>query len=264
MPHLEEALLRIRRRDSRLTDFAYRAGKALLHADLPAPKALYEPLYYLRRGSRNASDWAAQKLYYQPMFRARCESCGDGLQLYLGIPYLYGDLRMRVGANCKINGVTSFVAGKVLDRPTLTLGDNTNIGYGVVISVSESITLGHNVRVADRCFITDNPGHPLDAKDRREGLPPPREAIRPVVIEADVWLGTGVTVLPGVTIGRGSVIGAGSVVTRDVPPYTFAAGNPAKPVRALAANDVPPNAEAEDADPNAPPFSPELHHALAA
>lgn len=51
------------------------------------------------------------------------------------------------------------------------------------------------------------------------------------VIEADVWIGEGVRIRAGVRIGIGSVIGAGSVVTRDVPPYTIAAGVPCRPIR---------------------------------
>lgn len=50
------------------------------------------------------------------------------------------------------------------------------------------------------------------------------------VIESDVWLGFGAVVLTGVTIGRGSVVAAGSVVTKDIPPYSIAAGVPAKVV----------------------------------
>jgi acetyltransferase-like isoleucine patch superfamily enzyme len=55
----------------------------------------------------------------------------------------------------------------------------------------------------------------------------------PIVIEDDVWLGTGVIVLPGVRIGRGAIVGALSVVTRDVPPLHVVAGQPAKTIRVL-------------------------------
>jgi len=55
---------------------------------------------------------------------------------------------------------------------------------------------------------------------------------RPLVIEDDVWIGHGATILPRCRfIGRGAVIGAGSVVTRDVEPYTVVAGNPARKLR---------------------------------
>lgn len=54
-----------------------------------------------------------------------------------------------------------------------------------------------------------------------------------VRIGKGVSLGVNVVVLPGVTIGEGSIIGAGSVVTKDVPPYTIAAGNPAKVLKTI-------------------------------
>lgn len=49
----------------------------------------------------------------------------------------------------------------------------------------------------------------------------------PIVVEDDVWIGMDTIILSGVRIGKGAVIGAGSVVTRDIPPYAIAAGNPA-------------------------------------
>jgi acetyltransferase-like isoleucine patch superfamily enzyme len=52
-----------------------------------------------------------------------------------------------------------------------------------------------------------------------------------VIIGNDVWIGYGATLLSGVTIGDGAAIGACSVVTRDVPPYAIAAGNPAQVIR---------------------------------
>jgi acetyltransferase-like isoleucine patch superfamily enzyme len=88
------------------------------------------------------------------------------------------------------------------------------------------------VKIADLCFICDNSGHPLDSLKRREkGVD--LEDIRPVVIEDDVWLASRVIVLPGVRIGRGSVVGAGSVVTKDVPAFCLAAGNPARALGTL-------------------------------
>jgi serine acetyltransferase len=54
----------------------------------------------------------------------------------------------------------------------------------------------------------------------------------PVVIERDVWVGARVTILKGVRIAEGSVVGAGSVVTRSLPPYVVAYGNPCRAQRA--------------------------------
>ena len=54
---------------------------------------------------------------------------------------------------------------------------------------------------------------------------------KPVLLKSGCWIGAGVIILPGVTIGENSVVGAGSVVTKDVPPATVAAGNPAQIIR---------------------------------
>ncbi|MBN6777527.1 hypothetical protein JRG19_03045 [Pseudoclavibacter alba] len=73
------------------------------------------------------------------------------------------------------------------------------------------------------------PTHPLDSERRIAGW----ESGEPITIEDGCWLGGGVIVCPGVTIGRRSVIGAGAVVTRDIPPFSLAVGNPARVIRAL-------------------------------
>ena len=68
----------------------------------------------------------------------------------------------------------------------------------------------------------------------RETIGVPLDGMEATVVAevgSDVWTGRGVTVLPGVRIGHGAVIGAGSTVTKDVPPYSITAGNPAKHIR---------------------------------
>ncbi|GAC1668444.1 MAG: hypothetical protein NVS9B2_11440 [Steroidobacteraceae bacterium] len=59
----------------------------------------------------------------------------------------------------------------------------------------------------------------------------------PVRIENRAWLGFNVSLLPGVVIGEGAIIGAGSVVTKSVPAWTIAAGNPARVLRELNADE---------------------------
>ena len=54
---------------------------------------------------------------------------------------------------------------------------------------------------------------------------------KPVHIGENVWVGAGTVIVPGVTIGKNSVIGAGSVVTKDIPDYSVAVGNPAKVIK---------------------------------
>ena len=56
---------------------------------------------------------------------------------------------------------------------------------------------------------------------------------RPIRICRKAWIGAGATILPGVTVGENAVVGAGSVVTRDVPPDTIVAGNPARIIKKI-------------------------------
>ena len=59
-----------------------------------------------------------------------------------------------------------------------------------------------------------------------------------ITIEEDVWIGSNSTILSGVTVGRGSVIGAGSVVTKDIPRYSIAVGNPARVIKQRFSNEI--------------------------
>lgn len=128
----------------------------------------------------------------------------------------------------------------------ITIGDDTSIQKGVVLSTSETgrIAIGRNVYIGEYCVITSNAeivvgdevlisphcdivdfNHIYKNRDvliNRQGL-----ASRRIVIEEGAWIGSGAKVLMGVTVGRGAVVGAGSVVTRDVQPYDVVAGNPA-------------------------------------
>lgn len=59
-----------------------------------------------------------------------------------------------------------------------------------------------------------------------------------IIVEDDVWIGHGVTVMSGVRIGQGAIIGAESLVTKDVPPYTIVGGVPAKEIRKRFSDDI--------------------------
>jgi maltose O-acetyltransferase len=115
--------------------------------------------------------------------------------------------------------------------------------YGSNIELGERVFFNFNCVVLDVCKVAIGsftlfgpsvqiltPLHPLDADLRRR-----EEYGKPVTIGSDVWVGGGAIILPGVAIGARAVIGAGSVVTRDVPESTFAAGNPCRVIREIAA-----------------------------
>jgi acetyltransferase-like isoleucine patch superfamily enzyme len=102
---------------------------------------------------------------------------------------------------------------------------------GGTLCAAERIIIGNHVSVGANTIIVDTDFHPLDPDLRR--LSPAEAKSAPVVIEDNAFIGMNCLVLKGVTIGQDSVVGAGSVVTRDVPPRTIVAGNPAKVVREL-------------------------------
>ena len=114
----------------------------------------------------------------------------------------------------------------------VTVGDNTYFNFGTTLVDDYRITIGSNVLFAPNVSVAVT-CHPMHPDLRRNG----EMYALPVTIEDWVWIGMGAIICPGVTIGEGSVIGAGSVVTRDVPPYVFAAGNPCRVIRPLTDHD---------------------------
>jgi maltose O-acetyltransferase len=119
--------------------------------------------------------------------------------------------------------------------------------YGANIHLGTRVFFNFNCIVLDVCEVRIGdytlfgpavqiltPLHPFDPMLRRE-----RELGKPITIGSDVWVGGGALILPGVRIGSAAVIGAGSVVTKDVPDGVFAAGNPCRVIRSVAAAERP-------------------------
>lgn len=126
-------------------------------------------------------------------------------------------------------------------------GKHTKIGRNFFGNFNLTIQDDGEVTIGDRCNFGPNvtivtPIHPMVPEERNALLGPDGKPKRlcyakPVHIGSDVWLGANVVVCPGVTIGDGCVIGAGAVVTRDIPPRTFAAGNPCRVIREITEQD---------------------------
>lgn len=121
-----------------------------------------------------------------------------------------------------------------VNKNCITIGKNVQINDYVHIGAVGSITIGDNVLMASKIYISDhNHGSYNEViSDHPMSIPVERIAIsKPVIIENNVWLGESVCVLPGVIIGEGSVIGALSVVSKSIPPFSIAVGNPARVVK---------------------------------
>ncbi len=116
-------------------------------------------------------------------------------------------------------------------HPRIEIGEKCIIGKNMHITAIGNILIGNNVLTGRNCLITDN-SHGLINREELNLAPILRPlSHKDVVISDNVWIGENVCVLPGVKIGTGSIIGAGSIVTKDVPEYSIAAGNPAKVIR---------------------------------
>lgn len=120
-------------------------------------------------------------------------------------------------------------------RPEITIGDNVSLNYDCHIGCVNRITIGDNVLMGSRVFITDH----FHGEINGDVLATPPSLRRvtsrgPVIIEDNVWLGEGVAIMPNVRIGRDSIVGANAVVTKDVPARCVVGGVPAKVIKLLS------------------------------
>jgi acetyltransferase-like isoleucine patch superfamily enzyme len=110
----------------------------------------------------------------------------------------------------------------------IRIGDDTRIGlHNTIIGPVE---IGSQVNLAQGVVVSG-----LNHRFQNAAVPIAQQGVDTILtrIEDDVWIGANAVVVPGVHIGRHSVIGAGSVVTRDVPAYSVAAGNPARVIKQI-------------------------------
>lgn len=136
--------------------------------------------------------------------------------------------KVEIGSGCFLENNVRLRPGGPWMQSSITVGDNTFIGYATQINVGSSFTLGSHCMVAPGCIFSD-------AHHRNERLDIPMRSqdceYSSIIVEDDVWLGAGVIVLRGVRIGHGAIIAAGSVVNKNIPPFEVWAGAPAKRIK---------------------------------
>ncbi|WP_187346183.1 DapH/DapD/GlmU-related protein [Cellulosimicrobium sp. CUA-896] len=155
-----------------------------------------------------------------------------------------------VGEGCVVSALAE------VDADTFALGDRSYVAahahvtddveigadcsVNVAAAVRGRVTIGDGVRIGSRTSILgfDHAFDRVDVPVHRQGL-----TSRGITIGDDVWIGAHVVVLDGVTVGSHAVIGAGAVVTRDVPAYAVAVGNPARVVRDRRTGERPASRE---------------------
>ena len=128
------------------------------------------------------------------------------------------------------------------------IGDNTKIGP--FVEIQKNVTVGRNCKIQSHSFLCEgvtiedeafighgvmfiNDRYPRSATAEGSLQTEADWKVVPTVIKKGASIGSNATILCGITVGEGAIVGAGSVVTKDVPPHTVVAGNPAKVIRKI-------------------------------
>jgi acetyltransferase-like isoleucine patch superfamily enzyme len=166
-----------------------------------------------------------------------------GFDLRFDVPR--NDVALVVGDRCILMNRFIFES----DRGKITVGNGVFINAGTTVISRSAVDIGNDVTIAWGCVIYDHDSHSISYLDRIKdqdqqlidlsngNLVSNKDwtnvATAPIKICDHAWLGFDVVVLKGVTIGEGAIVGARAVVTKDIPPWTIAAGNPARVVKEI-------------------------------
>lgn len=132
------------------------------------------------------------------------------------------------------------------------IGDDTRIG--AFVEIQKNVRIGKKVKISTHTFICEgvtiedevfighnvtfiNDRYPRAVNEKGEQKTADDWTLEPTLVKKGASIGSSTTILCGVTIGENAIVGAGSVVTKDVPPNTIVAGNPARLLRRLDCND---------------------------
>ncbi|TCK84878.1 acyltransferase [Albibacterium bauzanense] len=140
------------------------------------------------------------------LFRSLFKSCGKKVRFFPTKSDFYYQT-ISIGSDVFIGTGASFIATKSF----IEIGNKVMFGPNVTIRGGN-----HSTHIIGKYMADYTPKDKLKTDDQ------------PVIIEDDVWVGTGVIILKGVRIGQGAIIAAGAVVTKDVEKYAIVGGIPAK------------------------------------
>lgn len=165
------------------------------------------------------------------------KSCGDNFSVRYPFYYL-GLEHITIGDNfSSFPGLRIEAHSQHLNytfTPEFTIGNNVSVNHDCHFGCSNKVHIGNNVLIASKVFITDHQhGHTTQEALQ---LPPSERKLfskGPVIVEDNVWIGEGVSIMPGVTIGANSIIGANAVVTKSFPANSVIGGIPAKLIKTI-------------------------------
>lgn len=143
------------------------------------------------------------------LFKSLFNECGKNVKFYPTKSSFYYK-NISIGDNVFIGPGASFIAS----ISHITIKENSFFGPNVTIRGGN-----HSSHIIGKLMKDYKPGDKLPTDDE------------PVIIDEDVWVGTGAIILKGVHVGRGAIVAAGSVVNKNVPPYAIVGGVPAKVIK---------------------------------
>lgn len=169
-------------------------------------------------------------------------SCGINSCLYGRTSIRKAGGKISVGDYCLIYGtiITECEHSKV------KIGSNVFIGGKTLFDCVDSITVDDDVLISYDCVLADSDNHSISYSIRKRDLADWKKSQQhnwqttssgPIKLSKGSWIGARTIILKGVEIGEGSIVGAGSVVTKNVPPWTIVAGNPARIIREIPENE---------------------------
>jgi acetyltransferase-like isoleucine patch superfamily enzyme len=173
---------------------------------------------------RNSLPWNRARIHWELMRRrafARWPVHGNVLEAF-------HDGRLEIGAHALLEPDVWITAP---GSARVRIGAGTFLNLGVMVAAMELVEIGSHCMFANGCLITDA-DHRFDDPNR----PVPWQGFTtkgPTRVGDNVWCGAHVVITSGVTVGERSVIGANSVVTDTIPPFSVAAGVPARVLRQI-------------------------------
>jgi acetyltransferase-like isoleucine patch superfamily enzyme len=174
---------------------------------------------------RNSLPWNRARIHWELMRRgafARWPIHGNVLEALR-------EGRLQIGADTLLEPHVWLTAP---DGARISIGRGTFLNVGVMVASLELVEIGDHCMFANGCFVTDS-SHRFEDPN----LPVPWQGFTsrgPTRVGNNVWCGVGAVITSGVSVGERCVIGANSVVTADIPPFSIAAGAPARVLRTIS------------------------------
>lgn len=167
-----------------------------------------------------------------------------GSRLYLGKDcVIIGAKYIHIGDNFIAHDRNRIEAidrnGTAQYKPRIHIGNNVIVNYSCHIGAVNYVEIGNNVLLASKIYISDHDHGTTSFEDMK--MPPVQRRIvseGPVIIKDNVWIGEGAVILPNVTIGENSIIAANAVVTKNIPPFSVAAGVPARIIKVVGPQET--------------------------